>query len=132
MNLSIRQYWKVALCFLGVFLAGAITGGVWTARVARKAIVKKIDPANWKSLDAAKLTRRLNLRPDQVEKINPIIEQKVHELRGMRRDEMETIARSLDQFAVTITPLLDPDQQKEYEKMMAERRERWKKFIPPQ
>ncbi len=125
MNTFIKLYWKAGLCFLGVFLAGGVTGGIITAGCIRQALIRKANPDNWQPMAMRVLTRRLNLRPDQVDKINPMVTATVQDLRMTRAARYVEVSQSLQQCLTNVSTVLDPDQQKRFEKLVEEHRERW-------
>lgn len=117
------------LCFLGVFIAGAIAGSVITLGVARHEIVRLANPQNWQQLAMQQLTRKLDLRPDQVTQVNPIVANAVEDIRLGRRQRIAEVQQTLQQSRANISAVLDAEQEKKFEKLVAERQERWKGFI---
>jgi Spy/CpxP family protein refolding chaperone len=116
------RWWKLLALMLGLFMAGAVTGGVVTVVVIRKAIeTQLLDSATWGDRAMQRLDARLNLTPEQEAEIRPIIDQAVSELRIVRDQALEDMGGVMAVAAVEITGKLTPEQQREFEKLREER-----------
>jgi len=103
--------WKLIAGFILVFVAGGITGAFVGGLYARQHFL-------------AFHRAELNLTPEQVAKISPIIDKTAAQLRDIRRDTArrvhETIAEAHRQMAVNLT-----DEQRQKLQQIQERHRRW-------
>ncbi len=124
--------WKVILAFLGVFLAGAVFGGFLSLRVARHFFesakprgpvpLEQFSPQMFK-----RLAEKLELTPEQKEKIRPILKQTEEEMRRLRQSGMRESMAVADRMHDEVSALLTPEQKAKLESMKREMRERWTK-----
>ena len=78
--------WTVVLVFIGIFAAGLVVGGLVTLRVVKYFAPPRLgSPEQFGPQLIKRFTTKLELTPDQQEKIKPIITQGAEELRQMRR-----------------------------------------------
>jgi len=126
---------SVALQLFLVFASGAVVGGL-AYRLYEKRLEVPEGPrmppppppdrgrgASFRQRYVQELRDRLKLRPDQLSKLNEILEttgRKFFEAR--KRADMEIMALQENQQA-QIRALLDPDQAAEYDRMLKEREE---------
>lgn len=125
----IRQYWKIALCFLGVFLAGGVVGGMLTATVVRQAVVRRLNPQNWDKLVLRAMDRNLNLSPEQRAKIEPMVAAAVTDWRAEHAEAVSHYRQTWQQLKTNVNTVLDPEQQKKLEALAQERQRRLQKLL---
>jgi len=149
--------WKVIFAFVGVFVAGAIFGGVFTLGVGRKprtedrvkrpvatTPVAKTSPATTtprKGSEAKiagakgiiqptimrQLTQRLGLTAEQKDRVRPIVTRAAEDMARLGREHLTDTARVMDRMNEDISALLSPEQRLQLEKMKQERLERVRK-----
>jgi DNA anti-recombination protein RmuC len=117
--------WKLIAGFLLVFVAGGVTGGF----VAAKTIRQHLFATSHHEIAAQRMRDRLqaelDLTPEQLKKITPVVDKAAAQLEAIRKD---TARRFRDTFADThrqIAADLTPEQRTKLEQM----RERHRKFI---
>ena len=107
--------WKLIAGFLLVFVAGGITGAFVGGSYARRHFFELKE----------RLRAELNLTPEQVAKISPIIDKTTAQLRDIRRDTgrrvHEIIADAHHQMAAQLT-----DEQRQKLTQMEDRHRRWR------
>ena len=117
--------WKLIAGFLLVFIAGGITGAFVGGSYARYHFFELHHPERIGGRMKERLRSELNLTPEQVAKISPIIDKTTAQLRDIRRDTgrrvHETIADAHQQMATQLT-----DEQRQKLKQMEERHRRWR------
>lgn len=111
---------KIILTFTCVFLAGAIAGGFVYARFARTVVENRIRAEQFASSQMKRLQETLELTPEQVARIKPIVDTMGEELGKMRQ---ATIA-SFQRMDAAIAKELTPEQRTEFEEMQRRMRER--------
>src|SRR5678815_3298818 len=78
--------WKLIAGFLLVFVAGGITGAFFGGSYARYHFFELHHPERIGGRMKERLRAELNLTPEQVAKISPIVDKTTAQLREIRRD----------------------------------------------
>lgn len=122
MNSALK--WKLVAGFLLVFMAGGATGVFVTMAIGHHFMFGPHPHGMVAQAMKSRLQRQLNLTPDQMAKIGPIVEKTGAQLEEIRGDTgkrvRETIAESHRQIAQYLTP-----EQQEQLKQMEQRQRRW-------
>lgn len=132
--------WRVIFAFIGIFIAGAVSGLLLAPRIfgpgagrgpggpGRSPIVaQQFGPQLFR-----RLTERLNLTAEQHEKIKPIELRTTEELRRQRRETQHNTELALERMQDEISAILTPEQRTQFEEQIAKSRERIKKFLQEQ
>ena len=122
MNRALK--WKLIAGFLLVFLAGGLTGAFVGASHARHFFFKFHHRGDISERMRHRLQRELELTPEQVAKISPILERAAAQLQQMRRDSGQRVREILNETHRQMTPHLT-DEQREKLKQIEERHRRW-------
>ena len=105
MNRALR--WKLIAGFILVFVAGAITGAFLGGSYARHLFFKFHHPSLIGVRMKERLRTDLNLTPEQVAKISPIVDKAAAQLQQMRQDTgqrvHEIMAEVHQQIAANLT-----------------------------
>jgi len=117
---SMNKSWKVALVFAGVFLAGAVTGGFASLRLAKNFVQSRGSADQFIAGHTKRLNERLKLNAVQQAKIGTIVAETGEELKKLRR-ETGKLFQVMD---ARISAELDATQRKEFEEMQRRWRER--------
>ena len=117
--------WKLIAAFILVFVAGGISGAFLGGLYAQHHFFAFHRPELIGGRMKERLRTELNLTPDQVAKISPIIDKTTLRLRDIRRDTArrvhETIAEAHRQMATNLT-----DEQRQKLQQIQERHRRWR------
>jgi len=117
--------WKLIAGFLLVFVAGAITGAFVGGSYARHHFFKLHRPERIGAQMKDRLRAELNLTPEQVAKISPIIDKTAAQLRDIRRETgqrvHQVIAEAHRQMAASLT-----DEQRQKLQQSEERHRQWR------
>ena|SRR5215470_5948035 len=117
--------WKLIAGFILVFVAGGITGALLGGLYARHYFFAFHRPELIGGRMKERLRAELNLTPEQVAKISPIIDKTAAQLRDIRRETAgrvhETIADAHKQMATILT-----DEQRQKLQRIEERHRRWR------
>jgi len=117
--------WKLIAGFLLVFVAGAITGAFVGGSYARHHFFKLHRPERIGAQMKDRLSAELNLTPEQVAKVSPIIDKTASQLRDIRRDTgqrfHQVIAEAHRQMAASLT-----DEQRQKLQQSEERHRQWR------
>jgi shikimate 5-dehydrogenase len=121
---------KVIAYMAALFVAGGICGAMVAARMAANAqtLIVNRSPEIAAKI-RKKLTARLALTPEQLLKIQPLIEKTSEELEASHRDCLKRISLAIDNLHTELDPVLTPEQKPMLAALDDERRElMWQKF----
>src|SRR5213592_1785047 len=123
MNQALR--WKLIAGFILVFVAGGISGAFLGGLYARHLFFGFHQPEQIGARMKERLRAELNLTPEQVAKVSPIIDKTAVQLREIRQETArrvhETIAEAHRQMAVNLT-----DEQRQKLQQIEARHRRWR------
>ena len=123
MNQALK--WKLIVGFILVFVAGGISGAFLGGLYARHLFFGFHHPEQIGARMKERLRTELNLTPEQLAKISPIIDKTAVQLREIRRETAgrvhETIAEAHRQMAANLT-----DEQRQKLQQIEERHRRWR------
>jgi Spy/CpxP family protein refolding chaperone len=123
MNRALR--WKLIAAFLLVFVAGGITGAFVGGSYARHRFFELHRPERIGARMKDELRAELNLTPEQVAKISPIIDNIDSQLRNIRRDTGQRVhqvmAEAHRQMAANLT-----DEQRQKLQQLEEQHRQWR------
>ena len=122
MNRALK--WKLIAGFLLVFLAGGLTGAFVGASHVRHFFFKHHHRGDISERMRERLRRELDLTPEQVAKISPILDKAAAQLQQMRRDTGQRVREILKETHRQMEPNLT-DEQREKLKQIEERHRRW-------
>ena len=116
--------WKLIAGFILVFVAGGISGAFLGGLYTRHFFLEFHHPELIGARMKERLRSDLNLTPEQVAKISPIIDKTAAQLRDIRRDTGQRVhqimAEAHQQIAANLT-----DEQRQKLHRIEERRRRW-------
>jgi uncharacterized membrane protein len=122
--------WKLVLLLLAIFLAGGVTGALVMKRFGRKMITDRPMPDQWAPLHMRRLVERLELQPEQVEQLRPIVRRNLEELGRLRNQSMGETKAVFERMEREIAEKLTPEQRVKFEELNRQMRERARKFMP--
>jgi Spy/CpxP family protein refolding chaperone len=123
MNRALK--WKLIAGFLLVFLAGGLTGAFVGASHVRH-FFKFHHRDDISERMRQRLQRELDLTPEQVTKISPILDRAAAQLQQVRLDTGQRVREILNETHRQMTPHLT-DEQREKLKQIEERHRRWRR-----
>ena len=117
--------WKLIAGFLLVFVAGGITGAFIGGSYAQHQFFELHHPERIGGRMKERLRAELNLTPEQLAKVSPIVDKTTAQLREIRRETGRRvhaiIADAHQQMAAQLT-----DEQRQKLRQMEERHRRWR------
>lgn len=113
--------WKIVLSFVAVFLAGALVGGAVTLRLAHEHFFRPPRPADMVAHIIKELRTELELTPEQVEKIQPIVEKSTAEAEQYRHQIFQRLQTIFDASDDAIKAQLTNAQITKFEQLKARR-----------
>lgn len=122
---------KVWGIFVGVFLAGAVAGGLVGVRLTDAVVDRARQGERAKVPEQANLmllrmyASRLELTPAQIEHIRPAMDAAGDQMRRLRQES----AMSLQQLEDSLEAVLEPEQRERLKAMQLAQKERWRKMV---
>lgn len=117
--------WKLIAGFILVFIAGGISGAFFGGLYAQRHFFTVHHPEQIGAQMKERFRAELNLSPEQVAKISPIIDRTALQLRNIRQDTArrvhETMAEAHRQIALNLT-----EEQRQKLQQIEERHRRWR------
>ena len=124
--------WLRILASLLIFGAGMICGGGLTIVVAVHRITQAIHhPEEAPARITKYLTRRLDLNPDQAEKVEQLIAARQAHLQAIRREVQPRVESELNELKAEVNQILTPDQHVKWDQIFDEALDRWLPPPPP-
>jgi Spy/CpxP family protein refolding chaperone len=108
---------KITLSLVAIFLAGAVAGAFVGFKVAHQSMSNPPSQEQMAARWCAELKCKLALTPEQLQKIRPIVEETMAEIKTSVGDRMSC---SLSNSSSRIACVLTPEQRVKFEKMMKE------------
>ena len=123
--------WKLALYVLAIFLAGGGTGGLVTWRMCQARAATPLTPAEIGARLRARFQARLDLTPEQAQKIDPMIDQAMRQVEIIRGETASHVFANVSNLHEQVLLVLTPEQKAKFEQLDRERRQRLlQKFGP--
>lgn len=124
---------KIVLYLAVIFVAGGITGTVIAWGSAKRKMLQPPSMEKVCSFMEDKLKSRLDLTPEQMAKIQPILNQTACEMKAIHAQTLEQIDRTIQKANEQIAKELNAEQRRKLEEMEIERREFMQKRLkgPP-
>lgn len=119
--------WKLIAGFVLVFIAGGMTGAFLAASYARHAFFGVHQPGLMATRMKERLRSELNLTPDQVARISPIVDKMSGQLEQIRMETAHRVHETFQEAHREMAANLTPEQQRKL-KDMERRHRRWHGF----
>ena len=123
--------WKLLLYLVVIFVAGGVTGAVVSARNTRQKFFAPPKPAEITAHILKRLEKKLDLTPEQVTRIKPLILRSAQEFDALHAESLRRIGRVFEDLNQQIAVELTPEQRGRLERMDQERRESWQRHCRP-
>ena len=119
--------WKSIAGVCLVFVLGAVGGGLVTARVIHKRIqhVLQGGPQAINEIIVNRLSQKLDLDPAQRAKLKTIVTESHDQIKSVRRQIAPQIKDILSDSGKKIRGILNPDQEKKFDDVIAKNRARF-------
>ena len=115
--------WKIVLYLAAIFAAGGVSGWVVAAKTTRERILTPPAPKEISSHFCERLFSRMNLSPEQSQKIKEISDRYAKEVDSLRDEQWRRIRTAANNRNAQINAILNPDQRAQFEEIEKERRE---------
>jgi Spy/CpxP family protein refolding chaperone len=114
---------KLAAYVVAIFLAGGGTGALITWQTCQGRAIAPLSPAEIGARLRARFQSRLDLTPQQVNKINPLIDQAMRQVESIRSETASHVFANVSNLHEQVLLVLTPEQQAKFEQLERERRE---------
>ena len=114
------------LCLAAIFAAGLVSGSMITLRIVKRAAGRNLNPDGWATTAMQAYRKKLKLTPEQIQKIQPAMDQAAQEIRAIGGSATVEIFSVVIQLNDRVAKELTPEQQKRLEEMKQEFRAKWK------
>jgi Spy/CpxP family protein refolding chaperone len=115
--------WKVIVVLIGIFVAGAVTGGFVTIRFWKGKLTSRPVPEEWAPKHLRRLVDRLDLTQEQQDQIRPIIRRNMEELNRLRNYSLGETQTIVEGMQHEISEKLTGEQRAKFEQFNRELRE---------
>ena len=134
--MNMLRYWKIALGLALVFAAGAVTGSVATHQLIKLKVAQALNFERWKAGVVQVLQTKLNLTPEQHQKIATLVDTHGQQIRQSFAQAFTESGHALVHLQTQIDQELSPAQRQIHAQMKRDfRLELKKRFnfdLPPE
>ena len=123
---------KLATYVLAIFLAGAASGALVAWQVSRRTPVAPMPPVEIGARLRARFQSQLALSPDQVQKIDPMIDHAMLRVEAIRQETASHVFANVSQLHEQVLTVLTPEQKTKFEELERERRVRLRQKFGPE
>lgn len=122
---------KFATYVLVIFLAGAGSGALVAWQVSRRMPVAPLTPAEIGVRLRARFQTRLDLTPEQRQKVDPMIDQAMLRVEAIRQETASHVFANVSQLHEQVLTVLTPEQKTRFEELERERRDHLREKFGP-
>jgi hypothetical protein len=106
----------------GIFVAGAVSGGLLVSWLGHQQEARRHDPRNLARHIEKRFRTELQLSEEQVLKLRPIIVRNAEAIQGFNLETMQKIEQFLDRSRPEFIQALNPEQLVRFQKMESDRK----------
>jgi Spy/CpxP family protein refolding chaperone len=121
--MSAVSKWKLGAYVLAIFLAGAGSGAFIAWQAARRTPVPLRPPAEIGTRLRARFQSELALTPEQVLKIDPMIDQAMRRVEAIRNETASKVFANVASLDAQMLTVLTPGQKARFDELERERRD---------
>jgi Spy/CpxP family protein refolding chaperone len=116
-----KAKWKITLLLLGIVLVSFLAGAFLGAKLTERTLKRRHAPEMWNQTVMRVLQQHLKLTPEQVQKVQIIIDGGVEEMKGIRVDTNARTDAVFERMTADIDHELTPEQSAELQKLKQQR-----------
>lgn len=116
------KYWKIILALIAIAVLSGYGGGIVGYRIAKEKARRRSNPEAWNVTAMRVLEERLKLLPEQVGKVQGVMDANVVDLIATREETMAKTNVILERMVAQIEKELTPEQAAELLKLRSERK----------
>jgi Spy/CpxP family protein refolding chaperone len=114
---------KLAIYVLAIFLAGAGSGALVAWQVSRRIPVTPLTPEELGVRLRARFESRLDLTPEQKQKVGSMIDQAMGRVQTIRQETASHVFANVSNLHEQVLTVLTPEQKTKFEELERERRD---------
>jgi Spy/CpxP family protein refolding chaperone len=115
--------WKLGVYVLPIFMAGGGSGAFITWQVCRRVPATPRPPAEIGAHLRARFQSQLALTPEQLQKIEPMIDQAMRRVQSIRQETASHVFANVSNLHEQVLVVLTPEQKVRFEELERERRD---------
>ena len=123
---------KLGVYVLAIFLAGGGSGALIAWKLCPRLPVAPAPPAEIGARLRARFQSRLDLTPDQAQKIDPMIDQAMRRVEAIRQETASHVFANVSNLDAQVRAVLTPEQKVRFEELERERREHLRQKFGPE
>jgi Spy/CpxP family protein refolding chaperone len=124
--------WKLGVYVLAIFLAGGGSGALIGWQVSRRMPAVPVPPGEIGVRLRARFQSRLDLTPEQVRKIDPMIDQAMQRVDAIRKETASHVFANVSNLHEQVLTVLTPEQKLRFEELERQRREYLRQKFGPE
>ena len=129
--MSSLSKWKLSAYVIAIFLAGGGSGALIAWQVYQRMPIVPVPPAEIGARLRARFQSQLSLTPDQIQKIDPMIDQAMLRVQAIHTETASHVFANVSNLDEQVLTVLTPEQKLKFGALERERRERLRlKFGP--
>jgi uncharacterized membrane protein len=121
--------WKVIVVMLGIFIAGGVAGAVIALTIEKNEARRRYGPEQWVPARMRTMQEKLQLSPQQVDKIGSIMRREGEELGKLREHGIRETRVILERLEKEVAAELTPEQRAKFDEYNREMRERTRRAM---
>ena len=118
----------IALYLFVVFVSGSVLGALgyrlYNPPTTKSNAAPRLSPEEWRRQNMEEMRLKLNLAPDQVQKLNTVYDETHSRFEAAHQTNSQVVKQIREEHVAKIRSLLTPDQLPKYEQLRAEREQR--------
>jgi Spy/CpxP family protein refolding chaperone len=123
---------KLGVYVLAIFLAGGGSGALIAWKMCRRLPVAPSPTAEIGARLRARFQSRLDLTPDQAQKVDPMIDQAMRQVEAIRQETASHVFANVSNLEEQVRAVLTPEQKVRFEELERERREHLRQKFGPE
>jgi Spy/CpxP family protein refolding chaperone len=121
--MTTQSKWKLGTYVCAIFLAGAGSGAVVAWEMSRRTPVPPRPPVEIGARLRARFQSQLSLTPEQLQKIDPMIDQAMHRVEAIRNETASKVFANVASLDEQLLTVLTPEQKVKLEELERDRRD---------
>src|ERR1039457_4663503 len=118
--MSSLSKWKLGVYVLAIFLAGGGSGAFVGWQMCRRTPVTPVPPAEIGAHLSARFQSQLALTPEQLQKIDPMIDEAMHRVEAIRKETASQVFANVTTLHEQVLAVLTPEQLQKIDPMIDE------------
>lgn len=120
-----RRNLPIAIYLCIVFVSGAVVGAlgyrVYSPPSARSNAAQHVSPEEWRKQYLNEMQTRVNLTPDQIQKVNAILDDTDARFTSAREEHHQIVEKIREDHRAKLRAIMTPEQLPKYEQFRTER-----------